>query len=350
MPANASSSESSSALPSYSARIEAVRKVWSGHSCMVIPEPESEEEDIGLGSHRTSSKTSTLLPWHTGHSKLAVKNQRILDGYTAASGKVHKPLDQGSFIQRVKFRDRSYVVAQEAPLEAVPVPENFSSIQYVNPHQEKKGNKPKPPKVEISLSMAREIESQLRRLLRIDSYQEWFLGTARDLVESSQKDPSTGAVSLPTAIGLLVSGIRALKDGNQVATQLLHNMVLLRRDTHLGTLSRDVPKELRRRLRRHSLGDSEHLFSPADIDDAKKATMEARQVAVITTAAKNLLPGQSSSRPRQQSQKGNSPREHQPQQRSQSFSPRQRTPWKGKGSPKGKTPFKPKRGGNSDPK
>ena len=316
---------------------------------MFVPEPESEEEDIGLGSHSTSSKPSSQLPWHSGHAKLAAKNQRILDGYTAASGKVHKPLDQGSFIQRVKFRDRSYVIAQEAPLEAVPVPENFSGIQY-QPPQEKKGNKPKQPKVEMPLSTAREIESQLRRLLRIDSYQEWFLGTARDLVEASQKEPDSGTVSLPTAIGLLVSGIRALKDGNQVATQLLHNMVLLRRDTHLGTLSRDVPKEFRRRLRRHSLADDSHLFSPADIDDAKKATMEARQVAVITSAAKNLRPGQNSSRPRPQPQKGNSPREQQ-HQRSQSHSPRQRTPWKGgKGSPKGKTPFKPKRGGNSDPK
>ena len=350
-------SETATTLPSYADRIEAVRSEWAHHSGMSLPVEEKEAEDVALGAHGSTSKPKLYLPWHPPHDILLKKHQAVLDGNPASeTGKSHKPLDQNGFLRKPGFRDEQYNIVNHPDTEAVQLPENFQTIQASGDLKARPRNKAKPAVV-IPNHLARDVETQIRRALRIQSYQEWFFGSAREMMEKNLQKPDSVP---PTAVlAQMVSGARAMVDANQVTTQLLHNFLLMRRDSYLDTLDRTVPKEHVQILRRHSLADSRMLFDRESVEAAQRATAEARQTALITAAATATARGQ---------RRGNSGTNYGRQQsspnRSQHSSPRSnggsprgnnnnnnRGQWKGKRSPKGKgSPSFHKKGGNKGDK
>ena len=307
------------------------------------------EEDVGLGSHGKTSKPSLLLPWHPPHGKSLTRHQTILDGKSSSDTRGHKPLDKGGFFRKPGFSDEHYGITAEPGSEAASVPDSFSALQTTDRLKPRERNKSS-PSLEVSQKMAKDIEVQLRRSLRIESFQEWMFGTARALVQDAILKPgSTKPDVLPHVLGLLVSGVRALRDSNQVTTQLLHNLILLRRDALLDTRARDVPQEHVNILRRHSLADPQHLFDPSEIEAARKATLESRQLAVVTKAAK----GHRAARPSQTT--AYSPPRGSSHSSNGSFQGRnggnRQNQWKGKGkkSPKPKhSPYRPKKGGGNN--
>ena len=310
--------------------------------------------DVGLGGHAHASKPKPLLPWHPPHTKLLLRHQNILEGVvTPGEKKPHKPLDQGGFFRKPGFHDEPYQIS-DAHEEAAMVPENFSSIQTPGNLKPRQRNKTSPA-VELSFKVAKDLETQLRRSLRVDSYQEWFFGTARELVEAAILDPKEPQ-NLPRALALMLSGIRAMKDSNQVVSTILHNLVLLRRDASLDTLSRDVPREHLHLLRRHTLSDSRSLFDREAIDSARKAMVEAQQAKLLTSATtkQHYQPGSNKSSPRSG---GHYTPPQRGSPRSQGGSPSwkkngpQQWKKKGKRSPNGKgSPYRPPKGGGEKDK
>ena len=326
---------------------------------MVPPEAEEETvEDVALGIHVTSSKDKPRLPWHYPHEVNLRRHQTILEGHAVGTGSnKHKPLEQNGFFRKPGFSDESYSISHEPYTEAVLPPDNFSGIQMAGDPKPRQRNKKK-PSVDMPLHLARDFEHQLRRTLRIDSYQEWFFATARALVEDVIQEPDTAKDKLQTTLGLLLSGVRAMRDSNQVVQHLLDNLLLMRRDAFLDTVAKDVPAEHIVTLRRHSLADPRFLFDREAIVSARKAMMEARQVAVVNAAAKNSrAPRHSNNSNRQQSFSSGSRGSN----RSQSGSPRggfnnnnnNKSSWKNKGkrSPKPKgSPYHKKGDGNASDK
>ena len=310
---------------------------------MVVPTVEEDVPDVGLGAHGSTTKPNLHLPWHYPHEKALTRHQSILEGRTPTSDlRGHKPLDQGGFFRKPGFSDDHYVIANEPGIESAVIPESFTAIQTTEKLKPRERNKTS-PSVELSAKMAKDFEAQLRRSLRIESFEEWMFGTARELVQDMLLKPDTVKEVLPSTLALLVSGVRALRDSNQVLTRLLHNIVLLRRDSFLDTTARDVPKEHLHILRRHSLSDAHQLFDPVAVETARSATLEARQLAMVTNVAR------SHRSPRQSS--NFSPRES-PHSSAGSSRPRNsgntKQQWKGKGKkyqkPKG-SPYRPKKGG-----
>ena len=263
-----------------------MRKQWAADfPTMTVPTEETGVPNVALGLHGSSPKPKAHLPWHHPHVHLLEKHQEILEGTaTSSSGTSHKPLDQGGFFRRASVKDEHYHICGEPDTEGVQLPENFSSIQAAGDLKPRKRSKTKPA-LEVPMHMARDMETQLRRSLRIQSYQEWFLGTARDLIEGDPKSSESTPPDLDAIIPLLVSSGRALQDSNLISHQLLFNLLLLRRDSFIDTLARDVPQEFTQRLRRHPLSDTRHLFDKDVVESARQATLEARQAAVVTAAA-----------------------------------------------------------------
>lgn len=311
---------------------------------MVVPEEEDAVPDVGLGSHGSSQKPNLHLPWHYPHEKALTRHQDILDGRAPTKDlRGHKPLDQGGFFRKPGFSDDHYVIANEPGVEATVLPESFSSLQTTEKLKSKERNKAS-PSVDLSAKMAKDFEAQLRRSLRIESFEEWMFGTARELVQDMLLKPDIIKDTLPSTLALLVSGVRALRDSNQVLTQLLHNIVLLRRDAYLDTSAKDIPKEHLHLLRRHSLSDAHQLFDPVAVESARRAMLEARQLAVVTNAVKS----QRSPRPQTSFSPRGSPHSSASSSRRNNNNRQQWKPnGKGKKFQKKGSPYRPKKGGGS---
>ena len=338
-----------------------MRSMWSDLPDMTTPPPIPQTTDVILGSHGTAPKPDYHLPWHQRYADLLTKHQTILDGPDASPSKPgepkHKPLDKG-FFRKPGFSDEKYNIIGENHSEPSRLPENFSTIQTQGKLRDRQRSKLKPA-VEISFKMAQDIEAQMRRALRIESYHAWFLGSAREMLEHTIEDPESAAKALPVILGLLISSGKSLVDSNQIVSHLLFNHILMRRDSMLDTLARDVPAEHSQRLRRHSLADSRSLFDHETIEAARKATLEARQTAVITAAASKGRASSDFRRPHQSPPNrsprspGNSPRGGNNDYNNNNNN-NTRSQWKnnnrrgnGKKSPGGKTsPYHPKKGGD----
>ena len=277
----------------YAERIDHIRAAWNGTCDMAPPIEEAPGFDVLMGAHASTPKVPPILPWHQERSRAIKRHQDVLNG-TGTPPK--PPLDSTAFFHKPKFTDVPYRIIGDSATDSVRLPDNFPVIQW---KASGKGAKKTPkPHLDVSYNMTRDLESQMRRSLRLASYADWFYGTARNMLENPEKDKDGEPKDpdLPAISALLLSGNKATRQNHAVQQYLLDNWILMRRDAHLTSLIRDVPSANVQALRRHDLGDPDYLFGQAEVTEAKSALDEHQRTRLLTQAVRNT--GNSGSKPK----------------------------------------------------
>ena len=295
-------------LPPYQERVDIVRTSFPAREGMAESAKDDVPQDsVALGQHAPVKPPKPQLPWHPAHGQIAQQHQALLTGARSSTDDRANPaLDRRSFLNAPSFNSQFYQIKNTAA-EPSRTPEGFESLQAKAHTLRLKRRNPQKLSVDVPHRMSRDIDSQLRRALRAASYQEWFLGSTRILLETIAANPDQLSSLLPQVQGVLLSGAKASTDIHSVLEYLHHNWVLLRRDSYLETLDPVLSDNHVVTLRRHEIGDDSFLFDPEKVKETQTELARLKNERVVNQALR-------------QGGKQGSPRQHQPQQR---HSPRQ---------------------------
>ena len=266
-------------IPAYNERVQLVRTSFpdrDGMSETAATGP--TETSVGSGKSTAPKADKPLLPWHPAHGNYANMHQALLTGEPLPSeDKSSGPLERRAYFHTPTFNNSFYQI-KSSHTEPPHLPTGFEALQAKAHQVRLKRPNLKAPPVSVPFKLTRDIDTQIRRSLRVASYQEWFLGTSRHqleiLAKSLAESPHEPASTLvPQIQAVLLSGIKATSDIHAVLEYLHHNWTLLRRDSYLETLDYLIPADHVTTLRRHDLTDEQNLFGVSDIQ-ATHATLD----------------------------------------------------------------------------
>ena len=246
-------------------------------------------------------------------------------GKAPAKGRKPATFGPGRYLARPSQRRSAYMITGDPPLSAAPVPPGFHLLQP-------KGSATEHMPVRLSATEAEEWESTLRQSTAIASYQDWYLGAARIILERvSVGDPEQIPTQIDQALSLLKSGAHAGMDLQSMQHTALHNIQLRRRDAFLNSTVKELTPVMRRTLRQHAI-DSPALFDNTACAQASKQLVKAGTLAKVTASQRPApTPAASTARPKApaKAKPWSAPKPpYQPQ-------PQKASPPRGKASPRG---------------
>lgn len=216
-------------------------------------------------------------------------------------------LDRKAYFHTPTFNSNYYHI-RTTSADPPHLPTEFAGIQAKQHTLRLKKRNIQNPSLDIPPKMVKELATQMRRSMRAASYQEWFLGTTRTLLDQLAAHPENVATLTPQIQGVLLSGIRAASDGQAIMEYLHHNFTLLRRDAFLETIDPLLPADYVTTLRRHDLDDDNNLFGPADITAAQEKLEKLKHERTVQQALRHSPKAASPRTPPQRNYQNRSPR------------------------------------------